>query len=132
MKRIDTSSRNLALVCQRLEAWRQHRPGRSRIPEDFWADAMALAQTEGVSRVSRVLRLPYQRLKDRLASVSPGPAPAGLPAFVELALPPTAPRGPKCHVELTHPTGTKMTIHFVAGSFGEVLPLAEAFWQQRR
>ena len=131
MKRIVTPSLSLTVVRQRLEAWRQHRHGRSRIPEPFWADAIALARTEGVSRVSQVLRLHYRRLKDRLATASPSSAPVALPAFVELALPPSPNGRPECLVELTHRTGAKMTIHFQAGSSGEVLPLAEAFWRQR-
>ena len=130
MKRITTTS-SLTSVCQRLAAWRQHRPGRSRIPEPFWTDAIALARTEGVSRVSRVLRLHYQRLKDRLNTPLPRTAPAALPAFVELTLP-SSPNGcPECRVELMHRTGAKMTIHFPATNSGQVLPLAEAFWRQR-
>jgi hypothetical protein len=132
MKRINTASLTLTLVCQRLEAWRQRRPGRSRIPEPFWTDAIALAQVEGVSRVSRVLRLPYQRLKDRLSTASPSSAPVALPAFVELAVPATPNQSPECLVEMTHHAGAKMTIHFPAASSGDLLPLAEAFWHQGR
>lgn len=130
MKRITPTS-SLTSVCQRLAAWRQHRPGRSRIPEPFWTDAIALARTEGVSRVSRVLRLHYQRLKDRLNTALPRTAPVALPAFVELTVPPSPNGCPECRVELTHRTGAKMTIHFPAASSSQFLPLAEAFWRQR-
>lgn len=130
MKRITTTS-SLTSVCQRLTAWRQHRSGRSRIPEPFWIEAIALARTEGVSRVSRVLRLHYRRLKDRLNPPLPGTAPAALPAFVELTLPSSPNGGPECRVELMHGTGAKMTIHLPAAHSGQVLPLAEAFWRQR-
>ena len=132
MKRINTTSPSLTSVCQRLEAWRQRRPGRNRIPESFWTDAIALARIEGVSRVSRVLRLHYQRLKDRLSTASPSLAPVALPAFVELAVPATPNHSSECLVEMMHPTGAKMTIHFPAASSGDLLPLAEAFWHQRR
>jgi hypothetical protein len=131
MKRITTTSPNLASVGQRLEAWRQHRPGRSRIPEAFWTDAIALARTEGVSRVSRVLRLHYQRLQARLNTALPRRAPVALPTFVELTVPPSPNGGPECRVELTHRTGAKMTIHLPAGSSDQILPLAEAFWCRR-
>jgi hypothetical protein len=132
MKQIHTPSPNLISVCQRLEAWRQQRPGRSRIPEPFWTDAIALARAEGVSRVSRVLRLHYQRLKNRLNTALPRRAPVALPAFVELAVAPSSNGRPECLVELTHRTGAKMAIHFPAASSCDLLPLAEAFWRQRR
>jgi hypothetical protein len=131
MKRINSSSVSLTLMCQRLEAWRRHRHGRRRIPEAFWTDAIALARTEGVSRVSRRLRLHYRRLKDRLDTASPSSTPVSLPTFVELAVPPTPNCRPECLVEMTHGTGVKMTIHLPAGSSGEVLALAEAFWRRR-
>ena len=132
MKRINAASLSLTSVCQRLEAWRQRRPGRSRIPEPFWTDAIALAQVEGVSRVSRILHLHYQRLKDRLSTASSSSTPVALPAFVELAVPASPNHSPECLVEMTHPTGAKMTIHFPAAHSGNLLPLAEAFWHQRR
>jgi hypothetical protein len=131
MKQINTTS-SLTSVCQRLEAWRQRRSGRSRIPESFWNDAIALARAEGVSRVSRVLRLHYQRLKDRLNTVLPSSTPVAVPAFVELSLPPSFQGGRECLVEMTHPTGAKMTIHLPAANSGNLLPLAQAFWSQRR
>ena len=131
MKRINTTSPSLSSVCQRLEAWRQHQPGRRRIPEPFWTDAITLARSEGVSRVSRVLRLHYQRLRDRLNTALSRKAPVALPAFVELTVPPSPNGCPECRVELTHCSGAKMAIHFQAGSFSQLLPLAEAFWRQR-
>jgi hypothetical protein len=131
MKRSDPPSLKLSRLYQRLEAWRQHRHGRRPIPEPFWTDAVALARTEGISRVSRVLRMHYNRLKDRLAQ-SPTPAPVSLPTFVEVAVAPSPNRRPECLLELLHPTGTKMTIHFPTGSSAELLPWAEAFWHQRR
>ncbi len=101
---------------QRLEDWRGQRPGRSPIPEPFWTEASVLARTEGVSRVARILRLHYQRLKDRLNGPPPKPAPVAAPAFVELTLPPSVHSGRECLVEMTHRTGAKMTLHLPEAS----------------
>jgi hypothetical protein len=132
MKRIETLSSNLMQLRQRLEGWRRQRSGRNRIPEQFWTEALALARTEGVSRVSRVLRLHFQRLKDRLNAPLPKSAPVGVPAFVELAVPPSLHHGLECRVEMTHRAGAKMTIHLPPANSGDLLSLAQAFWSQRR
>ena len=132
MKRIDTLSPNLIQLRQRLEDWRQQQPGRQHIPEPLWGEALALARAEGVSRVSRVLRLHYQRLKDRLNGISASTPRVSAPAFVELPLPCPLPEGRECRVELIPRTGARMTIHLSAASSGNLLPLAQAFWSQRR
>jgi hypothetical protein len=132
MNRIETVSPNLTRLRQRLEDWRQQRSGRRRIPEQFWTEALALARTEGVSRVSRLLRLPYRRLKDHRNAASSKLTPVAAPAFVELPLPSSLPGGPECWVEMTHRTGAKMTIHLSAASAHDLQLLAQAFWSQRR
>jgi hypothetical protein len=91
-----------------------------------------LARIEGVSRVSRILRLHYQRLKTRLTAPLPNSTRIAAPAFVELPLPPALHEGRECRVEMMHRTGAKMTIHLPAVSSSHLLPLAQAFWSQRR
>jgi hypothetical protein len=132
MNRNESLSPNLTQLRQRLEAWRQQGPRRRRIPEHFWKEALVLAQTEGISRVSRILRLHYQRLKEHspkaLVPVTPG---ASL-GFVEVPFPYSLAEGRECRVEMIHRTGKRMTIHLPVASDAQLLPLAEAFWNQRR
>jgi hypothetical protein len=132
MNRIRTLSPNLTQLRQRLEAWRQRRSGRSRIPAHFWTEALALAQTDGVSRVSRILRLPYHRIKDHLNGTSPKSTEVAASAFVEVPFPYSLVEGRECRVEMIHRRGARMTIHLPAAGLGQLLPLAEAFWSQRR
>lgn len=132
MNRVETLSSPLNQMRQRLEDWRRQQSGRTRIPAHFWTEAVALARTEGVSRVSRILRLHYQRLKARLPAPRPNSIPVVPPGFIELSLPPSPPEGRECRVELLHRTGAKMTIHLPAASAQHLLPLAQAFWSQRR
>jgi hypothetical protein len=132
MNRIQTISSALGDLQQRLEDWRQQRGGRCRIPEPFWAEALTLARAEGASRVSRVLRLPYRRLKDAQNNPVTKSEPDATPTFVELSLEPSAHGRQECLVEMTHRSGAKMMIHLPAASTGELLPLAQAFWSHRR
>lgn len=132
MNRRDSLSRDLRQLRQRLDEWRQQGSGRRRIPEPFWKEASALAQTEGISRVSRILRLHYLRLKDHANGALVPTTPGATPAFVELPLPYSLAEGRGCLVEMTHRSGARMTIHLPAASSGPLVPLAQAFWSQRR
>ena len=132
MNRNENLSPDLTQLRQRLEDWRQQGSRRRRIPAHFWKEALALAQTEGISRVSRILRLHYQRLKDHSKGVL-APATLGVSSgFVELPLPYSLAEGQECRVEMIHRRGARMTIHLPAASGGQLLPLAQAFWSQRR
>ena len=63
-----------------LNTWRQGRSGRAHLPEALWAAATQLAQAQGVSRVSRALRLGYFQLQRRVQAAASAPP----PGFVEL------------------------------------------------
>jgi len=125
-------SPHLTQLRQRLEDWRQQGSGRRRIPEHFWKEALALAKTEGISRVSRILRLHYQRLKEHAQGVLAPATPGASPGFVEVPFPYSLAEGRECRVEMIHRRGARMTIHLPAAGLGQLLPLAEAFWSQRR
>ena len=130
--RTQTLSSPLIQLHLRLQDWRQQQSGRPRIPEPFWTEALTLARTEGASRVSRILRLSYRRLKEGLHGSAPIPGLAAAPTFVELPFPPSGSSLGECRVELTHRTGAKMVIHGPAAQSSHFLPLAQAFWSQRR
>ena len=132
MNQSDNLSRDLTQLRQRLDEWRQQGSGRRRIPEHFWKEASALAQTEGISRVSRMLRLHYLRLKDHSNGALVPTTPGATPAFVELPLPYALAEGRECRLEMNHRSGARMTIHLPAASSGNLVPLAQAFWSQRR
>lgn len=132
MKRSENLSPDLTQLRQRLEEWRQQGSGRRRIPEHFWKEALALARTEGISRVSRILRLHYHRLKDHSKGALVPTAPEVTPAFIELPLSYSLAEGRECLVEMTHCSGARMRIHLPADSSGNLVPLAQVFWSQRR
>jgi hypothetical protein len=132
-----TSLDDLLELRRQLDDWRQAQPGRARLPDELWELAATLAQTHGVTRVARTLRLSFSKLRQRLAppamlsdrsSASPS-APAG---FIEL--PPLAGPGLSgggCVVELCDKRQGRMTLRFSAEG-PALLALAEAFWRRGR
>ena len=75
---------DLAQTAAAFAHWRSSTALGARIPEELWAQAVALAATHGVSKVATTLRLDYAGLKRRLTALTqPAPEPtAAPPAFV--------------------------------------------------
>jgi hypothetical protein len=116
-------------VQRKIEQWRRrHRP-RARIPEELWREVTQLADTHGVNRTARALRLDYYSLQKRVAAA----ARSGerVPQFVEI-LPggPPASR-PECLIEVEEPGGAKLRIHLQGGDFPDVAALTRVFREGR-
>jgi hypothetical protein len=132
-----TSLDDLLELRRQLDDWRQHQPGRSRLPEELWELAATLAGTHGVTRVARTLRLSFSKLRQRLAPPAGPPrpsaaAPSASAGFIEL--PPLAGPGRAgggCVVELCDGRQGRMTLTF-SGQGPVLLALAEAFWRRGR
>lgn len=130
MKSPTFSTTDLNQLQAQIKTWRQRQVGRPHLPETFWEAAAAHARTEGVSRVSRTLRLDYYRLQRRLLG---GPnetldsvPPAG---FMELKLaPPLSPSVAGGLVELVAGPDRRLLIHTGSDPAAWVA-LAEAFWK---
>jgi len=120
MNRSENVTPDLTQLCQRLEEWHQQGSGCRRIPEHLWKEALALVRTEGISRVSRILRLHYHRLKDRSKGALVPTVPEAPPAFVELPLAYSLAEGRECLVEMTHCSGARMRIHLPRASLGQL------------
>jgi hypothetical protein len=130
----------LKSVRRRFESWRKLRPTRARIPDSLWAAAVAAADKYGVSRTSRILRLQYYTLKDRVAQRSAAAhAPAeetARGAFVEVA--PSVVQGfstaaafvsqCECTVELENVDGAKMRVQFKGAQTPDLAALSRSFW----
>lgn len=122
------SSTDLAALHRQVTAWRRAQPGRSRLPEDLWAAAAALAGSEGVSWVARALRLDYHRLKRRCAQGSGDASrPAASPAFVEVQLGPSIPEPtPRWRIELHDESANRLTIE-MGNEIPALVAVVEAF-----
>ena len=61
---------DLKQVREEFDAWRAQRTSQTqRIPETFWAAAVALLEHYPINVVSRELRLEYKQLKRRYAAI---------------------------------------------------------------
>ena len=103
----------LAHLTHHFAQWRQsRRTPRGRIPQELWAQAVALASTLSVTRVVRQLGLTTHALKrqqERLNGTPPSmPSPQRL-QFVEVAAPW---RTPATEVEIQRPDGTRLRITY--------------------
>jgi len=130
MTRHTYSTTDLNQLRRQLSAWRREQSGRTRLPEALWRAATDLARTQGPSRVARVLRLDYYKLRKRLAvTASLLQAP---PAFVELKGAPMFGTGPdESVVELSDGTGARMALR-VRHDVATLVALAESFWRRPR
>jgi hypothetical protein len=106
------------------------------MPEPLWTLAANLAAQYGVAQVSRILRLDYYSLKERVQpykrhpitvseSRSPGPTFVELPAM-------TAPAVSECSIELEHPRGPRMRIHVKGAVLPDLAVLTRIFWGMKR
>lgn len=126
------SAPQLTQLQRRLSGWRDHQGKGRRLPQWLWDSAAEVAREEGVSRVARVLRIDFYKLK-RLASVLPPQPPRAMPppGFVELSMSPVV--EPKAHcatIELSDARGRKLTI-VAASELSHWIALARAFWEER-
>lgn len=115
---------------ERIDTWRRERlRPRSRLPEELWLEAAALARVHGLNLVARAVKLDYYSLKERMGSASERTEGKRHPTFVEVAVtPPTATIG-DCVVEFVRPDGSRMTIR--TNSKADLVALGELFWRQR-
>lgn len=142
-----------------IEHWRTTRSRRTRMPEELWCAAMALAREHGIWRVAQALRLRYDTLSTRIRGLpgndatptpSPrvGPAPA---AFVELAAPhepdasptiglsaarrssPSAPAPTlSTSIELSSTDGARLVVRLGSDSPLDVESLIASLWRLAR
>lgn len=131
VEQADGHGESLEQVEQRFRCWRESRKQGGRIPPALWAAAVNMAKEHGVHRISRQLRLDYNRLKQRVVPVG---AATGAPMvdakFVELFAAPAskAPSVCECIVELHNVRGAKMRVELNAGGLAGLASLCNAFW----
>ena len=102
-------SRELVALERRVGRWRSGNGGRRRrVPRELWAEAMEVAQIEGVSRTACATGLSYAGLKKRLEGArKEDPGPAGAFVAVEVR---DVERRDGVTVDLARPDGLRMRI----------------------
>jgi hypothetical protein len=119
-------------IQKQFEDWRNTRQKREPIPEALWEAAVRVAEYDPIGRVSRILRLDYQKLKKRIqARCGDNFFGADLGArFIEIdsrqLLYPM-----ECIVEMEQSDGARMKMHIKSPNGFNPLELAKAFWQKK-
>jgi len=127
-------------VQRRFEHWRRTRKGLSHVSESLWAAAVKIADSCGISRTAKMLRVNYNALKRRVersvAAATSEPEKiaaeqrfASLPAFLELA-PRTRAGDCQCMLELEDASGAKMRIHLQGAEAPDLTALSRSFWDR--
>ena len=129
MKSQEVLLSELARVGRTLELWRKGRKFRQPIPENLWTEIVALARVQGVSAISRALRLDYDTLQGRVRAISNMPSASVTPDFVEVKFP-SGEGTPACVAQLEDGQGRKLTVRWESFSRGELLAIVQAFWRQ--
>ena len=117
----------LACGRERFDKFRKKHKGYCRLPESLWSAAVKLAQTYGVNRTARTLRLDYSGLKKRLESTVSDTASEAMPSpkFIEL-LPSELTAAAECALECRRPDGTTIRIHLKGPQLPDLAALSRS------
>jgi len=118
----------LARGRQRFDKFRKKHKSYRRLPDSLWSTAVKLAQTYGVNRTARTLRLDYSGLKKRLEEstvVATPPDTAFGPKFIEL-LPSEPTATAECALECRRPDGTTIRIHLKGSQLPDLAALSHS------
>lgn len=133
-KRRDEVPARVRAVWERVALWRRTRKKRSPMPSALWAEAVALARTDGTYSTARALGVDFQSLARRVAEIRAGEetGPAHVGAFVELSgsqlLGATA-AGPV--VEISDGDGVRLTIRLAGGTPLDVVGVVQGFCRRQ-
>ena len=118
---------------RQLDRWRsQHRP-HTRLPEELWRKATALARRHGLNRTATALGLKYDSLKKRVETrgVDPSRAEETSCEFVEFLAGPMDARSCECTIELDDGSGTTVRIHVKGVRMADLASFASALRSTR-
>jgi hypothetical protein len=132
IKQADPVPARLEGVRRRFERWRQRRKIPSPIPGRLWAAAARMANTYGISRTAKALRVNYQTLKQRIDEGAAGTGEGGKSAATFLELAPSARAGNcQCTLELEDGSGAKLRVHLQGMEMPDLAALSRSFWDRR-
>jgi hypothetical protein len=123
-------SAGLESVRRRFERWRRIRTSGSRIPDSLWAAAVRMAETHGIHRTAKALRVNYYSLKEQVeqhAAAVPDSTEGQAVPFLELPSSPAV--SPcECTVEWEDTAGAKMRVQFKGSATPDLAALSRSFW----
>lgn len=130
VKRLGPKDERAASVERNFAAWRATRKQGARIPLRLWAQAIALAKTQGVTKTALDLRLNFTQLRKRLDQDA-APQKRKGEGFVELPAGGLF-GGPECLVEIEDAAGTCLRIALSRGGTKQVAAVVAAVWGRQK
>jgi hypothetical protein len=118
---------------ERFDKFRKKHKSYRRLPESLWSAAVKLAQTYGVNRTAKTLRLDYSMLKKRLELTVLDTASEAMPSpkFIEL-LPSELTAAAECALECRRPDGTTIRIHLKGPQLPDLAALSQTLCNGER
>jgi len=124
----------LSRARRRFDQWRSRHRKHTRLPEELWRQAAAVAREHGLNRTARALGLKYYSLKkhlDEMTAEQAIPAKAE-PEFIEL-MPGMMPSGTvECTIEWADGGGTTMRMHVKGARMADLVSFASALRSSQR
>ena len=121
--------RALSEARRQLDRWRSQRPSkRTRLPKEFWQQAVTLAKEHGLNKTARALGLKYYSLKKHLEAsaideLKPGKTRS---EFLELLPGTMTAGGVECMIEWADGHNATVRMHIKGAGLSELTALAQA------
>ena len=115
---------------RQLDHWRSQQPSkRTRLPKEFWQQAVALAQEYGLNKTARALKVKYESLKKHLeqSDANEGHLAKAQPEFIELLPAAIKPGAVECMLEWADGCGATVRMHMRGAGPSELSAVAGVF-----
>ena len=125
----------LSEVRRQLDHWRSQQPNkRTRLPKEFWRQAVAFAQEHGLNKTARALKVKYESLKKHLeqGGAEEGHSAKVQPEFIELLPAAIKPGTVECMLEWADGCGATVWMHMRGVGPSELSAVAGVFRNGRR
>ena len=113
--------------CQ-LDHWRSQQPNkRTRLPKEFWRQAVTLAKEHGLNKTARALNVKYYSLKKHLeqANLDKGCSAKPQADFVEFLPGTMTAGGVECMIEWADGHNATVRMHIKGAGLSELTALAQ-------
>jgi hypothetical protein len=116
----------LSRARRQFDQWRRGHRKHTRLPQELWLQAAAVAREYGLNKTARGLGLKYYSLKKHLDQITTDQAiPAkGEPNFIELMPGVITPGNIECTIEWADDDGSKVRMHIKGAGLSELASLA--------
>lgn len=111
---------------RQFDRWRRRQPKRTRLPEELWRKATALARKHGLNKTASTLGLNYYSLKKRIEApaITVSNSQEAPCEFLELLPSPMVAPSLECTIELDDGRGVTVRMHVRGARVAELVSFA--------